>query len=251
MGIEEDYANRRFAQTIVREQNNQAYRDRMASPNRHSALGNTTSASTMAGAPSFGSGPIGQNWGWAVSQLLIVPNSTAIMSRMFVRAGVRTPREAMQRARALMVAAQLHFCVMWGTGMIAITCVVVGAGGVAGIAHHNPDYRYDKTVFYLIAIAVGLSWMWMMKVINGAILHYFVKDLPNPPYKYIWFAPVTVRSSLQLWRIPSVVRDKARTTKDRAITVFGIIMWAILVKLPLYGAITFMIWSLMSAAVAR
>lgn len=186
----------------------------------------------------------------AVGEFVIRPNAAQHAARMFVRMGLRDPRAAMERATALGAAASWYFWLMSGTGMIAICAVAIGGAGMEGVLNGSPDYRHDSALVYFAVMAVGLLWLWGLKVINGAMLQFFVRDLPVRFWRYRWYWPRTTRSGLRVTALPFVIFNRSRTVWDRFIAVFSILMWAVFIKLPLYYCVGIAVVSMFKIVVS-
>lgn len=180
----------------------------------------------------------------ALGHLVIRPNAAAHASRFFIRMGIRDPREAMRRANALGMACYLHFALMFFTAPVAIAAAFAGSTGWHGVLRGDPGSSDDSVALFMALVVFGVGWLWFLKVINGWILRCFTKDLYSPPWNHFWWWPVTVRSSLRLTRIPSVISDQRLSAAGRSIDVFNILTWALFIKLPLYAAMTAVAYSL-------
>ena len=174
----------------------------------------------------------------AYGNLIMAPTASGMLAKELVHYGIRDPRQAMFKATGLVRSNQLYAGLMVVTGTIALFLCYVG----------SDDLRmHFQTAGGAGVLALGLAWLWMLRVIHGAILHYWTKDTPIKMYDYVWFWPRTSRTDLKATKLPQVMADKTLTSKERFVMVVGIVQWVATIKLPLYITMAFVVNNLYQA----
>ena len=135
----------------------------------------------------------------AYGNLIMAPTASGMLAKE-LHYGIRDPRQAMFKATGLVRSNQLYAGLMVVTGTIALFLCYVG----------SDDLRmHFQTAGGAGVLALGLAWLWMLlRVIHGAILHYWTKDTPIKMYDYVWFWPRTSRTDLKATKLPQVMADK-------------------------------------------
>jgi hypothetical protein len=165
----------------------------------------------------------------AVGETVINPVAAGMNARMFAQAGERDPHKIMILATGLARSNQMAFLLTIFTGPVALLLAALGGHCIA---------VHTDVAIGIFLMVTSFLWLWTIKIFNGYILHYWLKDCPKKLYHYLWWFPVTLRGGLRLTNIHNVIKEDT-SVKERGVIIYGTIMWFLFIRLPLYITVAF------------